>query len=420
MPKDDWEEKKFKGGTVLKRLGSYRATRADQQREFERLLDLTRTDPTSLESIIKEALVNPKGGNFVVGMALSFISEEAFARLIDSVFLDLAALRGNVVAEIIVANASLQFPQLLHPHLPTIFENWPTQRWAWRESGDTSLEFLRGIAGSPQEPPQTRRNALLCLLETRTEAAFTSAIELAQLLNLSYTVEAFFLDVGYKLPGRQLYNSEPLHLTFEPGYFEQSSPDWSERITHPTWLFPRTGPACRFGGTDSGQCDLCKGPLHHLLTFPGALLRLSGPSPLTLSTCLSCLGWVKAPLFYRHSEDGRPVPLDAGDAEPEFHTGPLKETLVHIDATPARWRWQDWELSDSRQNLHKVGGYPCWVGSAYYPACPDCNKRMRFILQLDSELPTADGDEWKWGFGGLCYAFWCDKCWISSFLWQYL
>jgi hypothetical protein len=43
---------------------------------------------------------------------------------------------------------------------------------------------------------------------------------------------------------------------------------------------------------------------------------------------------------------------------------------------------------------------------------------MGYLLQLDSDLPTADGGEWLWGSGGIAYGFWCDPCGVSSFLWQ--
>lgn len=33
----------------------------------------------------------------------------------------------------------------------------------------------------------------------------------------------------------------------------------------------------------------------------------------------------------------------------------------------------------------KLGGWPHWVQSAEYPACPDCGQRMELVLQLDSE-----------------------------------
>jgi hypothetical protein len=67
---------------------------------------------------------------------------------------------------------------------------------------------------------------------------------------------------------------------------------------------------------------------------------------------------------------------------------------VRLDETPRQWRWQDWGLSNGRENLNRVGGEPCWVQSAEYPCCPICKGLMRFLMQLDSDLPTGDGGEW--------------------------
>ena len=43
---------------------------------------------------------------------------------------------------------------------------------------------------------------------------------------------------------------------------------------------------------------------------------------------------------------------------------------------------------------------------------------MTALLQLDSDLPTADGGEWLWGSGGIGYVSWCDDCAISGAQWQ--
>ncbi|MDI9682322.1 hypothetical protein QM334_36615, partial [Burkholderia cenocepacia] len=91
---------------------------------------------------------------------------------------------------------------------------------------------------------------------------------------------------------------------------------------------------------------------------------------------------------------------------------------VDVFAAPARWAWQEWGESNGRQNLSRVGGPPSWVQSSWYPDCPDCGRKMRFAMQLDSELPQVDGGEWLWGSGGANYTFWCAPCRTSAHLWQ--
>ena len=41
-----------------------------------------------------------------------------------------------------------------------------------------------------------------------------------------------------------------------------------------------------------------------------------------------------------------------------------------------RWHWQSWAGSNSRQNLHRVGGPGVWVQSADHPPCPGCDRAM--------------------------------------------
>ena len=94
--------------------------------------------------------------------------------------------------------------------------------------------------------------------------------------------------------------------------------------------------------------------------------------------------------------------------KPEFPFCPLKEAEAYLTETPRRWRWQDWALSNSRENLNRIGGEPCWIQDAEYPQCPSCQRVMAYLMQLDSGLPTDDEGEWLWGTGGIGYGFWCD------------
>lgn len=136
-------------------------------------------------------------------------------------------------------------------------------------------------------------------------------------------------------------------------------------------------------------------------------LGVTGLPRLELATCLSCLGWERQPLFYRHDGTGRPknVGYDGPVVRPQFPVGPLMETGGGIEATPRRWRWQDWGLSNSRENLNRLGGEPCWVQDAEFPGCPSCAEPMSHLLQLDSDLPTADGGRMALGERGhrICF-----------------
>lgn len=180
------------------------------------------------------------------------------------------------------------------------------------------------------------------------------------------------------------------------------------------------GPECAFGGVQDGTCGVCGGGLHHLVSLPrlpGAAFESVGP--ITIATCLACLGWSEPVLCFEHDAAGKPRAVAAGSARraPAQQAWPLRPTAVNLLATPPRWRRQRWGEADG-QNLNRVGGRPTWVQDPQVPRCPRCRRRMGFLLQLDSDLPTIDGQRWRWGSGGLMYVFHCVACRVDAQLWQ--
>jgi hypothetical protein len=238
-------------------------------------------------------------------------------------------------------------------------------------------------------------------------------------------VQAMLLRVSFHQPNQSLERLTPwavYHLQFPDAFFDgQSRPPWLARV-HPTWNLAASEHLVHFGGDSDNQCMLCDGQLHRLVLLDPVPpdLGVTGLPRLELATCLSCLGWEQQPLYYQHDARGTPasVSYDGPKVTPQFPVGPLQPVQARLVQTPRRWYWQDWGLSNGRENLNRVGGEPSWVQDADYPRCPSCQRLMSFLLQLDSNLTTADGGEWLWGSGGIAYGFWCDPCKVSGFLWQ--
>jgi hypothetical protein len=380
----------------------------------------------------------PKGGTFL-DAALSYLPQENWPALVQQALDALigAAEKSFGAAGAIIAYASLQCPTVLHPHLSRIFDVRPNERcyyerFPWRESGELHLGFLRGIIQSTASSEDERRRAWANLCETRHGEVIEYALSCADLPGLAPSgwpqdqwVSASLHLVGFDHDGKSLQRMCPnalYHLTFPDSYFEaKSRPPWLARI-HPTWKASASTHAIPFGGSSTNRCSLCGGMLHRLLVLepvpPG--LGIIGLARLELATCLSCLGWQRQPLFYRHDLNGCPsnIGYDGPAVKPQFPVGPLRETEAHLAETPRRWYWQDWALSNSRENLNRIGGEPCWIQDAEYPRCPLCQKLMPYLMQLDSDLPMEEEREWLWGSGGIGYGFWCDVCKISGYLWQ--
>lgn len=378
----------------------------------------------------------PKGGTFL-DAALSFLPAKLWPEIVERAIETLEVGDGeNEAADSIIAYASLQQPAALHPHLTRIFAARPNggayyESYPWRESGEQHFAFLRSIVET-SDSDDDRLRAWEAMIETRQPSAVEFAISNASRVRpVDHHLEADeWLSCHLQLVGYDDRNGtlsrtcsdQLFHIQFPESYFEdESRPPWLERA-HPTWKLPSCGQSVPFGGVSAGECLRCEKTLHRLIVLdpvPPSLVITAIPR-VELAVCLSCLGWEEPRLFYRHDEQGRPSHsfYTGSAADPQFPVGPLKPTSAELAPTPPRWYWQDWALSNSRENLNRIGGEPCWIQGAEYPECPACQRTMSFLMQLDSDLPTADGDEWLWGSGGICYGFWCDLCRVSGFLWQ--
>lgn len=382
----------------------------------------------------------PKGGTFL-DAALSYLPQEDWPALVQhaldylDVFDESVDRSYNAVGSV-VAYASLQSPSALHPHLSRIFLARPNERcyyerFPWRESGNLNFDYLRGVVESTASTDDARSRAWAAMLQTRHAKVIEYAISCADLPGIRPTgwrgdwVNANLHLVGFHQEGHVLQRICPdalYHLQFSDSFFErQSRPPWLARI-HPTWRLSASTQAIPFGGISTNRCSLCGEKLHRLLVLDPvpAGLGITRLTRLEFATCLSCLGWERQPLFYLHDQGGCPsnVGYEGPAVKPEFPVGPLKETEIRLAETPRRWYWQDWALSNSRENLNRIGGEPCWVQDADYPHCPLCQKLMTYLMQLDSDLPSVDMGEWLWGSGGIAYGLWCDDCKVSGFLWQ--
>ncbi|CUJ42426.1 hypothetical protein [Achromobacter dolens] len=413
------------------------------------VLRLRRDDPAALGELVTRFLDRGLKHATFIDAALDLMDDATYAATLRQAWQ--RALRGPAsegVAEVL-DSAALQRPQLFAGHWPALLAmaeagaggpRFNIDR-AWRAlDAETARAWLAQLPPTIEadSPDQLRARALLHSRQPRTVSrawrqGFGGGVDPDAIY--------WLMEVGYADDGgqaRALHGEQPLHIRFDAAQRKQmtaSQPAWRREIQrlHPTWGSPAPDPASpmatvtagRMGGTLAAACGLCHGPLHRLLTLPRPeVAGIDCATPLTLATCLSCQGWEQdGPiLFFQHDGDGAPQAHSsqrrAEPVTPEFPAESLREADVALFQAPSRWAWQDWGDSNGRQNLSRVGGPPSWVQSADYPACPDCDQRMSFAMQLDSDLPQADGGDWMWGSGGCNYSFWCGHCRVSAHLWQ--
>ncbi len=378
---------------------------------------------------------HPRGGTFL-DAALSFLPQDKWRCLVENALSALEDGNENDAAESVIAYASLQHPEAIHPYLDSLFSISPNgasyySAYPWRESGSQHFSFLKSVFEDAESADQ-KMTAWEAMVQSRYMLAVDFARQHSSSVMPSDTGRTLkdWLNCWLNLIGLEyseegytrLCNQNLYHIVFPDSFFAaDATPDWLVE-QHPTWRLKSNSPIAHFGGNSESECKCCGGKLHRLIKFESVPdeIVISGLSGLELAVCLSCLGWEEERLFFKHDDAGHPEHsfFEGEVGDPQFPAGPLKEVPVTLAQTPKRWYWQDWGLSNSRENLHRIGGEPCWVQDADYPSCPSCERTMDFFMQLDSDLPTADGDEWLWGSGGIGYVFWCDGCKVSGYLWQ--
>jgi hypothetical protein len=129
-------------------------------------------------------------------------------------------------------------------------------------------------------------------------------------------------------------------------------------------------------------------------------------------------------LVYQHDADGYPTLMTKGIVPGEYDRRPLLEAKVKLATTPLEWAKQKWEDG----NINKLGGIPTWVQYPEFPKCPTCGRQMKFLIQLNNDLPVSEPrrleddsihkDTIMFGNDGICYGYWCDKDKVSGYIWQ--
>jgi hypothetical protein len=395
-------------------------------RPFERMLDVVHANPAKAAHLLTLAMQRRSPSATFLDAAISFVPEGLLQELAELAVDAFAKDRENQVAENTIAYLALQSVENLQPHLLRFFFDLkPNARsyyanWPWRGATDRDVEKLLQFLSAALIPEEKIR-AFCCVLESRNSKRIAAAIAAIDMNELPYDKALYLRQIGFDGPDRPLFIHSAFHIRFPMSSISNpSKPAWLQPGNHPTWTLQSTQGVQRFGGVVDCACSVCGSPLHNLISLdpvPEGLGLLTSRQ-LQISTCLSCLGWSKETLFFRHDSQGKPTAIETTRVVPEFPVGPLKEMSVELSPTPERWKWQDWALANGRENLHRIGGHPTWIQSSQYPKCPDCDHLMCLLLQLDSDLPTEDGGEWLWGSGGICYVFWCNKCQVSGSLWQ--
>ena len=224
---------------------------------------------------------------------------------------------------------------------------------------------------------------------------------------------------GEKFRLKRYCGQRVYHIIFPHGYFGAPyAPHLAKH--HPTWRLEGGEAGYKLGGVlDEADGD-AQNPLFHLITLdplPRDLPVRSLPH-LTLAAHVREINEGEI-VFYEHDAQGMPRRIGERTQVEYVQDEPIMECEVALAPTPSRWAAQDWGMSNSRQNLARIGGEPSWIQGAQVSRCPICGEKMEFLMQLDSELPSCEqGGEVMFGSGGILYVFWCERTRVSGFFMQ--
>ena len=224
---------------------------------------------------------------------------------------------------------------------------------------------------------------------------------------------------GEKFRLKRYCGQRVYHIIFPRGYFGAPYAPHLAKY-HPTWRFEGGEAGYKLGGVlDEADGD-AQNPLFHLIMLdplPRDLPVRSLPR-LILAAHVREVNEGEI-VFYEHDAQGMPRRIGERTQVEYAFDEPIKECEVVLAPTPARWAAQDWGMSNSRQNLARIGGEPSWIQGVLVPTCPICGEKMEFLMQLDSELPSREqGGEVYFGSGGILYVFWCERTRVSAFFMQ--
>ena len=224
---------------------------------------------------------------------------------------------------------------------------------------------------------------------------------------------------GEKFRLKRYCSQRVYHIIFPRGYFGAPyAPHLAKR--HPTWRFESGEAGYKLGGVLDEPGGDAQNPLFHIITLD----PLPRDLPVRSLPRLSLAAHVREInegeiVFYEHDAQGMPRRIGERTQVEYVQDEPIKECEVALAPTAARWATQDWGMSNSRQNLARIGGEPSWIQGALVPTCPICGEKMEFLMQLDSELSSCEqGGEVYFGSGGILYVFWCERTQVSAFFMQ--
>jgi hypothetical protein len=401
----------------------------------KRLYEIIDLEPQNLQHFVITFIETFEESSTLLDTAFSFLDEQSFAEVI-KLCVKLLKTNKRDSAESAIAYASLQFPHLLHEYAEDLFilkPNEDTYYWNWFFREIENFDFLKSKLNKSnsfwtkltQKPDYDLYfDIFTSLLEIRSNDAIKLAVKFAKEVSLfnnlgeAYKQQTFnkiirhLLNcVGFDYDGENISKLQERvkmwHFAFKSEYFDSIRKDFK----HPTWLNFDSAYNFEFdfGGVIKRDDE---STLFHVMTIDPV------PNDFGISLKKLVLGFefeYYEKVFYKHDENGFPHYIKTYEVGKKMEVDEILQTKIRLSETPKRWNYQDWALSNDRENLNRFGGEPSWIQGADYPICPETGEIMKFLFQFDN-LPTSQ--HFPFGGEGIFYFFWCDTSKISTYVYQ--
>lgn len=406
---------------------AYKTTEGNTSHLYSQLRTIMK-DEEEVYAFCSEFLMNNIKSSTLFDSALSYVSEEHFSILAKTA-ISILQDKESKLAESLLEYASIQMPHILHPYIEELLAinaNGDSYyaNYYWRHLPSVQLEpYLMQFLDIDTDL-ETKIKLFSCLLESRDILTIEQLIPHALTLELStYAsaldyIESYLASVGLYIEQGKVksYCSEQTyHILFEPKYLNKPSAVHLNRTDHPTWNGTPLADKYKIGGYLAEDEN---NPFMHIITLDPIPKGLNISLPTLVLGCHLRELNENGVVYYQHDEQG--IPHKIGELETiewvEEHA--MVPTEVSIVPTDARWVYQSWAGSNSRENLFRIGGEPTWIQNADLLTCPISGEKMQFIMQLDSEVPDVQGGEVYYGSGGICYIFYCEKSRVSGYVMQ--
>jgi hypothetical protein len=252
-----------------------------------------------------------------------------------------------------------------------------------------------------------RPNLLLLSLSWIGNEKVIHFLEQADFNKPKWTKDLFILPTKYTEEANWIIsNHKPQKLYYEEAYQVVKNDNLQESKEFKSFL------------KQNEKCKCCNTPLTTIFKIPSELFKIDKINRkfIEIVTCLNCIGYTN--IFIKTNSEGKA----------EWHNSTVihgkKDLYISENQVPQNFfkisneHWKPIYSANQFLNipLSNIGGMPTWVNDSFFPQCPECESKMKFIAQFTGMdfFEYINGNYIDYFGEGTYYFFICEDCLITS------